>query len=159
MGKGMVKNLAEKIEGSLVIWNRSRDVCEEIALQYPSKIVIAATAGDVIKQCQITFCMLSTLEASEAVFDAEEGKYFVYMYIHIYIYIYKYFYIYQLGLRYTYIYKNMYLCKYVYMNVSICIYIFDVEEGHHVRRFTCILCVDIYCPYGHVYLAGSMCFT
>jgi 3-hydroxyisobutyrate dehydrogenase-like beta-hydroxyacid dehydrogenase len=73
MGKGMVKNLAQKTEGSLVIWNRSRDVCEEIALLYPNKIIIAATASDVIKQCQITFCMLSTLEASEAVFDAEEG--------------------------------------------------------------------------------------
>ena len=70
MGKGMVKNLATKLSSDLVIWNRSTDVCQEVKGQYPEgKVTIASTPADVVRQCDITFCMLSTPEASEAVFD------------------------------------------------------------------------------------------
>ena len=70
MGKGMVKNLATKLPSDLVIWNRSNDVCKEVMAQYPEgKVTIANTPADVVRQCEVTFCMLSTPEASEAVFD------------------------------------------------------------------------------------------
>jgi 3-hydroxyisobutyrate dehydrogenase-like beta-hydroxyacid dehydrogenase len=72
MGKGMIGNLATKLPNDLVIWNRSGDVCREVAAQYAGgKITIASTPADVVRQCDVTFCMLSTPEASEAVFDLE----------------------------------------------------------------------------------------
>lgn len=72
MGKGMVCNLATKLPNNVVIWNRSVDVCKEVAAAYTEgKITIAGTPAEVVRQCDITFCMLSTPEASEAVFDME----------------------------------------------------------------------------------------
>ena len=40
---------------------------EEIKLKFPGKITIASTPADVIRSCGVTYCMLSNLEASEAV--------------------------------------------------------------------------------------------
>ena len=74
MGKGMIKNLASKLVtiDSFVVWNRSSDVCEEVKAMFPEgKIVIAKTAAEVVQTCPITFSMLSTMAASEAVFDKE----------------------------------------------------------------------------------------
>lgn len=71
MGKGMLKNLATKLEPNLVIWNRSAAVCEEMAAAFPGKIEIAASAAEVVQRCELTYSMLSTIEASEAVFDKE----------------------------------------------------------------------------------------
>lgn len=72
MGKGMLKNLATKLNIPLVIWNRSPTVCEEIKNDYGDLITIASTAADVVKSSDITYCMLSTEEASKAVFDEPE---------------------------------------------------------------------------------------
>lgn len=73
MGVGMVKNLIGKIGCNLVVWNRGVAISEEIKLKYPGRITIASTPADVVKSCQTTFCMLSTLEASQAVFDTPNG--------------------------------------------------------------------------------------
>lgn len=72
MGKGMLKNLATKMDGaSFVIWNRSPDACAEFKAAYPDQIEIAASPADVVKSCDVTYSMLSTIAASEAVFDKE----------------------------------------------------------------------------------------
>lgn len=82
MGKGMLKNLIQKLEfapatdKSFMIWNRNKSVCEEFLAQYSDasstvKIQIAENACDVVKSCDVTFSMLSTLEASVEVFDSE----------------------------------------------------------------------------------------
>lgn len=77
MGKGMLKNLVTKLEGSTFqVWNRSPEVANEIAAAFPGKVTVVPTASDVVKACEVTFSMLSTLEASEAVFnDSESGVY------------------------------------------------------------------------------------
>ena len=75
MGVGMVKNLVTKLGCNLVVWNRGVSVSEELKLKYPGKITIASTPADVIKSCQTTYCILSTLEASQAVFDTPNGIY------------------------------------------------------------------------------------
>lgn len=73
MGKGMMNNLASKLStvDCFVIWNRSPDACEEIAAKFPGKIEIAKSPAEVVQSCPITYSMLSTIEASEAVFDKE----------------------------------------------------------------------------------------
>jgi len=83
MGKGMLKNLFEKLlvsnapDEGFVIWNRNKSVCEEFISQYNTsgskRIRIADTAADVVKSCGITFSMLSTLDASIDVFDNESN--------------------------------------------------------------------------------------
>lgn len=77
MGKGMIKNLVTKVlaaPGSppLVIWNRSPEVCQEMMSLYPGKITVAPTAADVVRQCSMTYSMLSTPEAAAAVYDAPD---------------------------------------------------------------------------------------
>ena len=77
MGKGMLKNLITKLDASttFIIWNRSQEVVDEIKSQFPEgKVTRAKTAKEVIVACEITFCMLSTPEASVAVFDSEQGS-------------------------------------------------------------------------------------
>eukprot|EP00428_Durinskia_dybowskii_P074938 CAMPEP_0170403746 /NCGR_PEP_ID=MMETSP0117_2-20130122/26264_1 /TAXON_ID=400756 /ORGANISM="Durinskia baltica, Strain CSIRO CS-38" /LENGTH=294 /DNA_ID=CAMNT_0010660719 /DNA_START=57 /DNA_END=941 /DNA_ORIENTATION=+ len=69
MGKGMLKNLVAKVDSHYVIWNRSRAVCEEMVVLFPSKVTIASTPAEVVRQCDVTYSMLSTLEASAAVYD------------------------------------------------------------------------------------------
>jgi 3-hydroxyisobutyrate dehydrogenase-like beta-hydroxyacid dehydrogenase len=75
MGKGMASNLINKLSGleTLVVWNRGNDACQALANQYPGKVTIVPTAADVIKSCTTTYCMLSTEEASKAVFDPPGG--------------------------------------------------------------------------------------
>lgn len=73
MGKGMIKNLVTKLPAvdTFVVWNRSPDASEEIKAQFPGKIEVATTAAEVVQSCPITYSMLSTIAASEAVFDKE----------------------------------------------------------------------------------------
>jgi len=72
MGKGMATNLANKIEGaSLVVWNRSPEESQKLVDAFPGKIAIASSPADVVRRCKVTYSMLSTMEASEAVFDME----------------------------------------------------------------------------------------
>jgi 3-hydroxyisobutyrate dehydrogenase-like beta-hydroxyacid dehydrogenase len=70
MGKGMMQNLATKLPNSeFVIWNRSTEVCGEFVTKFPGKVVVAESPASVIQQCGVTYSMLSTIEASESVFD------------------------------------------------------------------------------------------
>jgi len=74
MGKGMAKNLVEKLTNcNLIVWNRSNEVCQELVQSFPGRIIIASCAKEVVQMCGVTFCMLSTLEASTAVFDSDDG--------------------------------------------------------------------------------------
>ena len=75
MGKGMASNLISKLSGleTLVVWNRGSEACQSLSTQFPGKVKIVPTAADVIKSCTITYCMLSTEEASLAVFDPPGG--------------------------------------------------------------------------------------
>jgi 3-hydroxyisobutyrate dehydrogenase-like beta-hydroxyacid dehydrogenase len=79
MGEGMVARLlSEGIAGSaekpLVIWNRTGSKCAVFAEKFPDKTIeIKATAKEVVEACSVTYCMLSTPEASRAVFDAPDG--------------------------------------------------------------------------------------
>ena len=66
MGKGMLKNLILKHETStFYVWNRSPEAVNEMKAQYEGKIFPAENPMDVIHHCDLTFCMLSTLEASK----------------------------------------------------------------------------------------------
>ena len=93
MGKGMLRNLVSKIsvessssgiilrngasessqKPQYVIWNRSPDACLEIKNLFPDQITVASTASEVISTSDITFSMLSTMDASRDVFDAADG--------------------------------------------------------------------------------------
>eukprot|EP00616_Rhizochromulina_sp_CCMP1243_P018101 CAMPEP_0118974312 /NCGR_PEP_ID=MMETSP1173-20130426/11181_1 /TAXON_ID=1034831 /ORGANISM="Rhizochromulina marina cf, Strain CCMP1243" /LENGTH=617 /DNA_ID=CAMNT_0006924029 /DNA_START=84 /DNA_END=1937 /DNA_ORIENTATION=+ len=78
MGQGMVNNLLK--EGrAMVVWNRSAGKCQELLEAYPALVTVASTPTEVVAKADITFSMLSTLEASEAVFGevvagVTEGK-------------------------------------------------------------------------------------
>ena len=75
MGKGMIKNLVTKLDAGtkFQIWNRSPEICNEIAAAYPGQIEVKENAADVVQGCDVTFSMLSTLDASKAVFDSPSG--------------------------------------------------------------------------------------
>lgn len=67
MGKGMVLCLLK--EGySVVAWNRDTAKTKEVVDEYPESCTAAGSPSEVVEQCDVTFCMLSTIEASEAVF-------------------------------------------------------------------------------------------
>jgi len=70
MGMGMAKNLVTK-GNSLIVWNRDISKSEAMATEFGCEI--AQSAKEVIEKCIITFSMLSTIEASDAVFLGEEG--------------------------------------------------------------------------------------
>jgi 3-hydroxyisobutyrate dehydrogenase-like beta-hydroxyacid dehydrogenase len=79
MGEGMAARLlSEGIAGSeatpLVVWNRTGSKCTALKEKFPDKtVVIKETAKEVVEACAITYSMLSTPEASRAVFDADTG--------------------------------------------------------------------------------------
>ena len=67
MGLPMCKNLI-KAGRRVVVWNRTVETSAALAADNADGVVtVAATAADVIAQCALTYSMLSTLEASEAV--------------------------------------------------------------------------------------------
>lgn len=80
MGEGMAARLLEgKIAGTdekpLIIWNRTKAKAEEFASKYSSyKVIVKDTAKEVVQDCDVTYSMLSTPEASQQVFyDADGG--------------------------------------------------------------------------------------
>lgn len=79
MGEGMAARLlSEGVAGTpespLVVWNRTPAKCTALAARFPDQtIVIKTSAQQVVEACAITYSMLSTPEASRAVFDAEDG--------------------------------------------------------------------------------------
>jgi 3-hydroxyisobutyrate dehydrogenase-like beta-hydroxyacid dehydrogenase len=80
MGEGMAARLLEgNIAGTddkpLIIWNRTKAKAEEFATKYSAyKVIVKDTAKEVVQDCDVTYSMLSTPEASQQVFyDAEGG--------------------------------------------------------------------------------------
>ena len=79
MGEGMAARLlTEKIAGTssqpLIIWNRTKSKCSDFQEAHKDyTIVIKDTAKEVVEACEITYCMLSTPEASKAVFEGPQG--------------------------------------------------------------------------------------
>ena len=79
MGEGMAARLlsegiAGSVEKPLVVWNRTGSKCSALAEKFPDKtVVIKSSAKEVVETCGITYCMLSTPEASRAVFEAPDG--------------------------------------------------------------------------------------
>lgn len=80
MGEGMAARLlTEKIAGTtekpLIIWNRTAAKCTAFKETYGNDytIEIKDSAKEVVEACGVTYCMLSTPEASKAVFEAENG--------------------------------------------------------------------------------------
>ncbi|KAL7532728.1 hypothetical protein ACHAXR_004806 [Thalassiosira sp. AJA248-18] len=79
MGEGMACRLiSQGVAGSddvpLVVWNRTTSKCDDLKERYPDKnIEVKGTAREVVESCGITFSMLSTPEASRAVFEGDNG--------------------------------------------------------------------------------------
>lgn len=72
MGMGMAENLA-KAGRKLVVWNRDVAKSNAFAEAHPGAVEVAPTAAHVVRAAARTYCMLSTLEASHAVFDGPDG--------------------------------------------------------------------------------------
>lgn len=79
MGEGMAARLlTQSITGTptspLCIWNRTKSKCTDFKTKYAEyNIIIKETPKEVVEGSTITYSMLSTPEASKAVFDAEDG--------------------------------------------------------------------------------------
>mmetsp|Transcript_10674 Transcript_10674/g.27161 ORF Transcript_10674/g.27161 Transcript_10674/m.27161 type:complete len:297 (-) Transcript_10674:14-904(-) len=72
MGAGMVGCLLK--EGRrVVVWNRDATKTKALQSAYPELCTVAASAAAVVESCDVTWSMLSTLEASEAVFPQVVG--------------------------------------------------------------------------------------
>ncbi len=79
MGEGMAARLlTQSITGTssspIYIWNRTKSKCEDFKSKYGDyNILIKDTAKEVVELSSTTYCMLSTPEASKAVFEADDG--------------------------------------------------------------------------------------
>lgn len=80
MGEGMAARLlSQGVAGGdettpLVVWNRTPSKCEALKASFPDKnIVVKDSPKQVVEACDITYCMLSTPEASRAVFEGDDG--------------------------------------------------------------------------------------
>lgn len=79
MGEGMAARLlSEGVAGSpenpLIVWNRTGSKCTALKEKFPDhSIEIKDTAKAVVEACGITYSMLSTPEASKAVFEGDAG--------------------------------------------------------------------------------------
>jgi len=80
MGEGMAARLlSEGVAGGdeatpLVVWNRTPSKCTALKETFPDKnIVVKDSPKQVVEACSITYCMLSTPEASRAVFEGDDG--------------------------------------------------------------------------------------
>lgn len=79
MGEGMAgcllsKEIAGTTDKPLIIWNRTSQKAIDLKEKYADKnVIVKDTAKEVVEACGITYCMLSTPEASRAVFEAEDG--------------------------------------------------------------------------------------
>lgn len=80
MGEGMAARLlSQGIAGGdescpFVVWNRTPSKCVALKDQFPDKVIVAKdTAKEVVEACDIIYSMLSTPEASRAVFLGDDG--------------------------------------------------------------------------------------
>merc|ERR1711937_186150 len=68
MGLGMAENLIRSGR-KLVVWNRTTSMAEALCAAHPEGVVtMVSTPGEVAAECNLVYSMLSTLEASRAVF-------------------------------------------------------------------------------------------
>jgi len=68
------QGVAGDSETPLVIWNRTAQKCLDLKEKFPDKeIIIKGTAKEVVEDCGVTYSVLSTPEASRAVFEAVDG--------------------------------------------------------------------------------------
>lgn len=70
--------LSQGVAGSdgspLVVWNRTSSKCDDLKERFPDKnIEVRDSAKEVVESCDITFSILSTPEASRAVFEGDNG--------------------------------------------------------------------------------------
>ncbi|KAG5175322.1 2-hydroxy-3-oxopropionate reductase [Tribonema minus] len=72
MGEGMVANLL-KGDRNIVVWNRSQEKCQQLKDAHGGRITVASSPREVIESVDVTFSMLSTPEASSAVFNGDSG--------------------------------------------------------------------------------------
>lgn len=71
MGLPMAQNLAEKYDRPLVVWNRT---VARAGLLKANNLSVVSTPADVVKECSVTFSMLSTPAAvREVVHDSEHA--------------------------------------------------------------------------------------
>lgn len=79
MGEGMAscllsQGVAGTPDAPLVVWNRTPAKCDALRARFPdARIDVAASAREVVERADVTFSILSTPEASRAVFEGEEG--------------------------------------------------------------------------------------
>eukprot|EP00584_Thalassiosira_punctigera_P006172 CAMPEP_0172527236 /NCGR_PEP_ID=MMETSP1067-20121228/1973_1 /TAXON_ID=265564 ORGANISM="Thalassiosira punctigera, Strain Tpunct2005C2" /NCGR_SAMPLE_ID=MMETSP1067 /ASSEMBLY_ACC=CAM_ASM_000444 /LENGTH=316 /DNA_ID=CAMNT_0013310931 /DNA_START=51 /DNA_END=1001 /DNA_ORIENTATION=+ len=79
MGEGMASRLiSQGVAGSddtpMVVWNRTSSKCNDLKERFPDKnIEVKDSAREVVESCGVTFNILSTPEASRAVFEGEDG--------------------------------------------------------------------------------------
>lgn len=74
MGLPMAANLVEKHGADLVVWNRTRSRCDELAsLVRAGAVRTVSEPADVVAACDVTFSMLSTPDASRAVLHDGPG--------------------------------------------------------------------------------------
>lgn len=71
MGLGQCHNLI-KSGRHLVVWNRDKTKAEALAAEEASKgkVTVVSSAKEVIEKCSLSYSMLSTIEASEAVWPS-----------------------------------------------------------------------------------------
>lgn len=74
MGLGMAKNLLTKRNASLLVWNRDTTKATQLASEFPSQVRVASSPIEVVQNCNLVYSMLSTIEASKAVFDNENTE-------------------------------------------------------------------------------------
>ena len=70
--------ITQKVAGTeerpLYVWNRSKAKCTAFKEAFPdSNVIISESAKEVVEACSITYSMLSTPEASAAVFEGDAG--------------------------------------------------------------------------------------
>ncbi|CAB1105845.1 unnamed protein product [Ectocarpus sp. CCAP 1310/34] len=71
MGQGMASNLA-KAGAKVVVWNRSEGKRSAFVAEHEG-CSAAATPKEVVESCELTYLMLSDLEASKSVYEGEDG--------------------------------------------------------------------------------------
>lgn len=72
MGEGMA-NCLLKSGVKLVVWNRSAAKAEALKAANPDSVTVVGTPAAVLAECEVTFCMLSTPEAVQSVYEMEGG--------------------------------------------------------------------------------------
>lgn len=73
MGRGQAENLLRAGFG-LVVWTRDAAKADAFAAEHaPGRVRVAPSARGVVEACALTYAMLSTPVASEAVFEGPDG--------------------------------------------------------------------------------------